>query len=152
MATIKENLSATIKTAMKAGDKSTLTYARNLHAAIRKKEIDDRVDLDDAAVLKIIGSAMKQRQDSIEQFKQGKRDDLVANEEAELKFLMAYMPAQMDEAEIRKIVDWAVTESKAAGPKDMGNVMKLLMPKTTGKADGKLVNQIVRERIEKIGT
>ena len=152
MATIKENLSATIKTAMKAGDKDTLTFARNLHAAIRKKEIDDRVDLDDAAVQKIISTAMKQRQDSIEQFKLGKRDDLVAKEEAELKFLVAYMPAQMDEAEIRKIVDWAVTESKAAGPKDMGNVMKLLMPKTQGKADGKLVNQIVRERIEKIGT
>ena len=144
MATLKETLSAAIKTAMKAGDKSTLTYARNLHAAIRKKEIDDRVDLDDAAVEKIITTLMKQRQDSIEQYRAGKRDDLVANEEAELSFLKTYMPEPMSEAEIRKIVDWAVTEAKATGPKDMGNVMKLLMPKVQGKADGKLVNQIVK--------
>jgi uncharacterized protein YqeY len=145
--TIKERLSEQMKTSMKSGDKDTLAFSRNLHAAIRKKEIDDRVDLDDAAVLKIISSLVKQRQDSIEQFQQGGREDLVAKEQAELKFLQSFMPAQMDEAEIRKIVDWAVTESKATGPKDMGNVMKLLMPKVQGRADGKLVNQIVRERI-----
>jgi uncharacterized protein YqeY len=145
--TIKEQLSDKIKTSMKSGDKDTLTYARNLHAAVRKKEIDDRIDLDDAGVVKIITSLVKQRQDSIDQFKQGGREDLVAKEEAELKFLQAFLPEQMGEAEIRKLVDWAVTESKAAGPKDMGNVMKLLMPKVQGRADGKLVNQIVRERI-----
>jgi uncharacterized protein YqeY len=147
MPTIKERLSEQMKASMKSGDKDTLAYARNLHAAVRKKEIDDRVDLDDAGVLKIISSLVKQRHDSIEQFKQGGREDLVAKEEAELKFLQAFMPAQMDEAEIRKIVDWAVTEAKATGPKDMGQVMKLLLPKTQGRADGKLVNQLVRERI-----
>lgn len=147
MATIKERLSETMKSAMKSGDKDTLAFARNLHAAVRKKEIDDRVDLDDAGIQKIISTSIKQRQDSIEQFKQGGREDLVAKEQAELKFLQSFMPAQMDEAEIRKLVDWAVTEAKAAGPKDMGNVMKLLMPKLQGRADGKLVNQIVKERI-----
>src|SRR6478735_4993290 len=147
MATIKEKLSEGIKTAMKSGDKDTLAFGRNLHAAVRKKEIDDRIDLDDAGVLKIITTLVKQRQDSIDQFKQGGREDLVAKEESELKFLQTFMPAQMDEAEIRKIVDWAVTEAKATGPKDMGNVMKLLLPKTQGRADGKLVNQLVRERI-----
>ena len=145
--TIKEKLSEQMKAAMKSGDKDTLGFARNLHAAVRKKEIDDRVDLDDAAVQKIISTSMKQRQDSIDQFKAGGREDLVAKETAELNFLKSFMPAQMDEAEIRKIVDWAVTESKAAGPKDMGAVMKLLMPKVQGKADGKLVNQLVKERI-----
>jgi len=145
--TIKERLSELMKTSMKSGDKETLAFARNLHAAIRKKEIDDRVDLPDEGVLKIIGTLVKQRQDSIEQFKQGKRDDLVAKEELELKFLQAFLPAQMDEAQIRQLVDWAVTEAKAQGPKDMGQVMKLLMPKVQGKADGKLVNQCVRERI-----
>jgi uncharacterized protein YqeY len=145
--TIKERLSEQMKSAMKSGDKDTLAFARNLHAAVRKKEIDERVDLDDAAVLKIISTLVKQRQDSIEQFTQGGRQDLVDKEQAELKFLQTFMPAQMDESEIRKIVDWAVTEAKAAGPKDMGNVMKLLMPKVQGRADGKLVNQIVRERI-----
>lgn len=147
MPTIKESLAEQIKAAMKGGDKDKLTYARSLHAAIRKKEIDDRVDLDDAGVQKIISTAMKQRQDSIEQFKQGGREDLVEKETAELKFLQSFMPAQMSEAEIRDVVNWAVTEAKASGPKELGNVMKLLMPKVQGRADGKLVNQIVRERL-----
>jgi uncharacterized protein YqeY len=147
MATIKEQLSELMKSSMKSGDKDTLGFVRNLHAAVRKKEIDDKVDLDDAGVQKIIGSAMKQRQDSIEQYKSGNREDLVVKEEAELNFLKKFMPAQMGEDEIRKIVDWAVTESKAQGPKEMGKVMALLMPKVQGKADGKLVNQIVKERL-----
>lgn len=145
--TLKERLSQSIKEAMKAGEKDRLTYARNLHAAIRKKEIDDRVDLDDAGVVKIASSLVKQRQDSIAQFKQGGREDLVAKEEAELQFLQSYMPSQMGEDEVRAIVEWAVAEAKATTPKDMGAVMKLLVPKTQGRADGKLVNQIVREKL-----
>jgi uncharacterized protein YqeY len=147
MATLKERLSETMKQSMKSGDKDTLGFTRNLHAAVRKKEIDDRVDLDDAGIQKIVQTLVKQRQDSIEQFKAGGRDDLVAKETAELKFLQGYLPAQMGEDEIRSIVEWAVTESKAASAKDMGAVMKLLMPKVQGKADGKLVNQIVKEKL-----
>ncbi len=147
MATIKERLSELMKSSMKSGDKDTLGFVRNLHAVVRKKEIDDKVDLDDAGIQKIIQSSIKQRQDSIEQFKTGGRQDLVDKETAELKFLQSFMPEQMSEDEVRKIVDWAVTEAKASGPKDMGNVMKLLMPKTQGKADGKLVSQIVKERL-----
>ena len=147
MASIKEQLSNQIKTAMKSGDKDTLAFARNLHALIRKKEIDDRIELDDAGVIKIITSSVKQRQDSIEQFKQGAREDLVAKEEAELKFLQAFLPAQMSEAELKELVNWAVTEAKAQGPKDLGQVMKLLLPKVQGRADGKWVNQLVRDRI-----
>ena len=147
MPTIKESLAEQMKAAMKSGEKDRLAYCRNLHAAVRKKEIDDRVDLDDAGIQKIIGTLVKQRQDSIEQFKLGGREDLVVKEEAELKFLQGFLPAQMDEAEVRKWVDWAVSEAKPTGPKDMGNVMKLLMPKVQGRADGKLVNQLVRERI-----
>jgi uncharacterized protein YqeY len=103
--------------------------------------------LTDDEVLKIISSLVKQRQDSIEQFKTGGREDLVLKEQAELQFLQSYMPAQMDEVEVRKLVDWAVTEAKASGPKDMGQVMKLLLPKVQGRADGKWVNQLVREKI-----
>lgn len=147
MATIKEKLSEQMKAAMKSGDKDTLAFARNLHAAVRKKEIDDRVELDDAGVQKIISTSLKQRQDSIEQFKQGGREDLVAKETAELKFLQSFMPEQMGEAEIRSLVEAAVAEAKASGPKDMGNVMKVLMPKVQGRADGKLVNQLVREKL-----
>lgn len=147
MASLKERLSETIKSSMKSGDKETLAFARNFHAAIRKKEIDDKVDLDDAGLQKIATSLIKQRQDAMEQFKQGGREDLVAKEEAELKFLLSFMPTQMSEAEVRSLVDWAVTEAKASSQKDMGNVMKVLMPKVQGKADGKLVNQLVKERL-----
>jgi uncharacterized protein YqeY len=147
MPTIKEKNSEAMKAAMKSGDKDTLAFTRNLHAIIRKKEIDDKIDLDDAGAQKLIQSAIKQRQDSIEQFKNGGRQDLADKETAELKFLQQYMPEQMGEDEVRKIVDWAVTEAKATSAKDMGNVMKLLMPKVQGRADGKLVNQLVKERL-----
>jgi uncharacterized protein YqeY len=147
MPTIKERLSEQMKSSMKSGDKETLAFVRNLHAQVRKKEIDDKVDLDDAGVQKIIQSSLKQRQDSLEQFKKGDRPDLATKEEAEIKFLLSYMPEQMGEAEVRKLVDWAVTESKASSAKEIGAVMKLLMPKVQGKADGKLVNQIVKERL-----
>ncbi|MFN7684739.1 MAG: GatB/YqeY domain-containing protein [Oligoflexia bacterium] len=147
MSALKTRLSEAMKSAMKSGDKATTAFARNLHAAVRKREIDDRVDLDDAGVIKIVQSLAKQRQDSIEQFRAGGRNDLVANEEAELKFLQSFLPEQMGEAEIRKIVEAAVTQSGAKSAKDMGAVMKILMPQVQGKADGKLVNQIVREKL-----
>lgn len=147
MPTLKERLSETMKSSMKSGDKDTLGFARNLHAAIRKKEIDDRADLDDAGVQKIVGTLLKQRQDSIEQFKQGGREDLVAKEEAEASFLRTFLPEQMSEAQVREVVAWAVQESGATSAKEMGAVMKLLMPKVQGKADGKLVNQLVREKL-----
>jgi uncharacterized protein YqeY len=147
MSALKARLSDEMKTAMKSGEKERLSFARNLHAAVRKKEIDDRVDLDDAAFQKIAQTLIKQRQDSIEQFKAGGRQDLVTKEEAELAFLKTFMPEEMSADEVKKLVDWAVTEAKAAGPKDLGAVMKLLMPKTQGKADGKLVSQLVKERL-----
>lgn len=129
---------------MKAGDKDQLAFTRNLHAVIRKREIDDKVDLDDAGVQKIAASLIKQRQDSIEQFKKGGREDLVAKEEAELKFLQSFLPAQMSDDELRSIVQASVAEAQAAGPKDIGKVMKVLMPKVQGKADGKKINEFVK--------
>jgi uncharacterized protein YqeY len=147
MPTIKERLTETMKASMKSGDKDTLAFARNLLAAVKKKEIDERVDLDDSGVAKIIQTSLKQRQDSIEQFRAGGREDLASREEAEAKFLKAFLPEQMSEAEIRALVDWAVQESGAKSAKEMGAVMKLLLPKTQGKADGKLVNHLVKERL-----
>lgn len=132
---------------MKGGDKNTLTFGRNLHAAIRKKEIDERVDLDDAGVVKIISSLAKQRQDSIEQFRSAGRQELVDKETAELKFLQSFMPAQMGEAELKSLVAWAIQAAKATSAKDIGAVMKLLLPKVQGQADGKLLNQMVREKL-----
>lgn len=147
MATLKEKLSETMKSSMKSGDKETLSFCRNLHAVIRKKEIDDKIDLDDAAVQKIVGTLLKQRQDGMEQFKAAGRDDLVVKEQSEIVFLMTYLPQQMSESEVREVVEWAVAEAKATSAKDLGAVMKLLMPKTQGKADGKLVSQLVKEKL-----
>ena len=146
--TIKERISEDMKAAMKSGDKAKLGAVRMLHAAVRKKEIDDRVELADDAVMKIISSLVKQRQDSIEQFAAGNRQDLVDKETAELKLLQAYLPAQMSQDELVKIIEAAILEAKATTQKDMGNVMKVLMPKVAGKADGKMVNQLVRERLQ----
>lgn len=148
MPSIKERISEEMKSAMKSGDKAKLGAIRMLHAAIRKKEIDDRQDLDDTGVVKIITTLVKQRQDSIEQFGAGGRQDLVDKETAELHLLQSYLPAQLSQDELVKLVEGAIQESNAKTQKDMGAVMKVLMPKVSGKADGKLVNQLVRERLQ----
>ncbi len=147
MPTIKEINQEAMKTAMKSGDKAALQFSRNLHAAIRKKEIDDRKDLEDGETLKLISTMLKQREDSIDQFRKGGREDLVAAEEAEAKYLRQFLPAQLSADELRPIVKSAVEESGAKDVKDLGKVMKVLLPKVQGKADGKLVNQLVREAL-----
>ncbi len=144
---LKSRLSEEMKTALKGGEKERLSFARNLHAAVRKKEIDDKLELDDAGLQKIVMSSVKQRQESLEQFKTAGRVDLAEKEQAELTFLKSFLPEEMSQEEVKKWVDWAVTESKAASAKDLGAVMKLLMPKVQGKADGKLINQLVKERL-----
>ncbi|MGE4232357.1 MAG: GatB/YqeY domain-containing protein [Bacteriovoracia bacterium] len=148
MPTIKERIAEDMKAAMKSGDKDSLGAIRMLHAAIRKKEIDEKTSLDDTGVSKIISALVKQRQDSIEQFKQGGRQDLVDKESAELRLLQKYLPEQLSQEELIKIVEGAIREANATTQKDMGAVMKILMPKTSGRADGKLVNQLVRERLQ----
>ncbi|MBI3542926.1 MAG: GatB/YqeY domain-containing protein, partial [Deltaproteobacteria bacterium] len=113
MPSIKERISEDMKAAMKSGDKARLGAIRMLHAAVRKKEIDDRVDLDDAAVIKVIGTLVKQRQDAIEQFTAGNRMDLADKETAELKLLQGYLPEQMTRDEIVKIVEASIAEANA---------------------------------------
>jgi uncharacterized protein YqeY len=147
MPTLKETNQAAMVTAMKSGDKPTVQFARSLHAAIRKKEVDDRKDLDDAEVVKLIGSMLKQREDSITQFKQGGREDLVASEQAEAEYLRKYMPAQMSESELKELIAQTATEIDAKDAKDLGKMMKALLPKVTGRADGKLVTQFVKEKL-----
>lgn len=142
---LKLKISELMKASMKSGDKLTLEAVRMLHSAVRKKEIDDRVDLDDSGIQKIVQSLVKQRQDSIEQFTTGGRQDLVEKETKELGILQGFLPTQMTETEVRALVTAAVAEVGGKTQKDMGNVMKVLMPKVAGKADGKLVNQIVKE-------
>lgn len=146
---LKEKLANDMKEAMKAREagKARLSVIRLVRSAVRQIEIDEKVELDDEGILAVISKEVKQRRDSIEEFKKGGREDLVAQNEADAAILMEYLPAQLSEAEVRALVDEAVAAVGAQGPKDMGKVMKELMPKVKGKADGKLVNQLVKEAL-----
>jgi uncharacterized protein YqeY len=143
--TLKERLRADLVEAMKAKDAARLSTIRLLTSAIKNKEIDTRTELDDEGVLSILSTAVKQRRDSIEQFEKGGRTDLADKEKAELVVIQAYMPAQLGRDEIAALIKEAVAETGASGAKDMGKVMKALMPKVKGKSDGKLVNELVKE-------
>ena len=147
---LKEKLTADMKTAMKAREegRQRLGVIRLVRGVIRQQEIDGQRELDDDAVLTVISKEVKQRRDSIEEFQKGGRTDLVRQNEEEIAILMDYLPQQMTEDEVRSAVTEAVAATGAAAPKDMGKVMKELMPKVKGRADGKLVNQIVRELLE----
>ncbi len=134
---------------MRAKDGDKLTTLRLVTAAIKQKEVDDRVELDDAGVLAILEKMVKQRKDSISQFQAGGRQDLVEKEQAELAIISAYMPEQMSEAEVAKAVDAAVAQTGAAGPQDMGKVMAILKPSLAGKADMGLVSQLLKARLTK---
>ena len=144
---LKEKLTEDMKAAMKAKEegKQRLSVIRMVRGAIRQQEIDGKVELDDEGVIAVISKEVKQRRDSIEEFKKGGREDLVAQNEADVAILMEYLPQQLSEEEVRKIVREAVAESGATSQKEMGKVMKVLMPKVKGRADGKLVNNLVRE-------
>ena len=144
---LKDKLTADMKDAMKAREagKLRLSVIRLVRGAIRQQEIDGQKELSDEDVLGVISKEVKQRRDSIEDFKKGGRDDLVAEAEAEIAVLMEYLPQQLSEDEVRSLVKEAIAASGAVSPKDMGKVMKELMPKVKGRADGKLVNGIVRE-------
>ena len=144
---LKDKLTADMKDAMKAREagKLRLSVIRLVRGAIRQQEIDGQKELSDEDVLGVISKEGKQRRDSIEDFQKGGRDDLVAEAEAEIAVLMEYLPQQLSEDEVRNLVKEAIAASGAASPKDMGKVMKELMPKVKGRADGKLVNGIVKE-------
>ena len=148
---LKEQLTEDMKTAMKAKEegKQRLAVIRMVRSAIRQQEIDGngKQALDDEGVIAIISNEVKMRKDSLEEFKKGDRQDLVAQTEAEIAVLMPYLPQQLSEEEIRTFVKEAVEKSGASSQKDMGKVMGLLMPKVKGRADGKLVNSIVREML-----
>ncbi|MDF2635181.1 MAG: hypothetical protein K0R78_2055 [Pelosinus sp.] len=146
---LKERLTEDMKQAMK--DKETgklrLSVIRMVRANIKNVEIDSKQELSDDEVLDVVSKEVKMRRDSIEEFKKGNRLDLVENLELEIEVLMKYLPEQLSEAEVRTLVEQAVVEAKAVSPKDMGKVMAVLMPKVKGRADGKLVNTIVREML-----
>ena len=145
---MNDQVGADIAAAMKARDASRLSALRMLKAAVMNKSVEKGRDLDDAEVLQVVASLVKQRRDSIEQFTNAGRTDLVEKETAELTVLQAYLPAAATPEEITAAVAEAIAETGASSPKDMGKVMKAVMPKLAGKnADGKAVNEAVRRTL-----
>jgi len=144
---LKIQIQEDIKTAMKAKEAFRLATLRLLSAAMKQKEVDERVELDDAAVLAIIEKLIKQRKDSISQFEKAGRQDLVDAEKNELDILAAYLPAQMSDTEIAAAIDAAVASTGAAGPKDMGKLMGVLKPQLAGKADMGKVSGLVKAKL-----
>lgn len=141
---LKEQITEDMKAAMRAKDMGRLGTIRLLTAAMKQKEVDERIELTDAHVLAIIEKMIKQRKDSITQFEAGGRQDLADAEKAELVVLSAYMPAAMSDAEIQAEVTAAVASVGAAGPADMGKVMAVLKPKLAGRADMTAVSGMVK--------
>ena len=146
---IKDQLQEDIKAAMRAKESDRLSTLRLVSAAIKQKEVDERITLDDAGVLAVLEKMVKQRKDSITQFQAGGRDDLVKIEEAELVVLTTYMPEQMSEDELRAAIDAAVVQSGALGPQDMGKVMAVLKPRLAGRADMGLASKLLKEKLAK---
>ncbi len=144
---LKTRLSDDMKTAMKGGDKPRLGVIRLLQAAVKQREVDERIELDDAAVLTVLEKAVKQRKDSISQFEAANREDLAAQERFELGVIETYLPARMSEADIRAAVDAAVAETGASSPADMGKLMGVLKPRLAGQADMGQVSAMVKQRL-----
>ena len=142
-----DKLNADLKDAMKSGQRERADLIRNLKSDIKYREIDKKDALTEDDLLKVLAAAAKKRRDAIEQFEKGSREDLVAREQAQLEMIEGYLPKALSEDEIIELVDKAIGESGAAGPGDMGRVMKLVMPATAGRADGKLVSRLVQTRL-----
>ena len=146
---LKEQITEDKKAAMRAKDSGRLATIRLLTAAIKQKEVDERIDVSDEQVLAIIEKMIKQRKDSISQFEAGGRQDLADIEKAELAILSTYMPAALSEAEVQAEVAAAVAAVGAAGPQDMGKVMGVLKPRLAGRADMTAVSAMVKAALTK---
>jgi hypothetical protein len=135
MSTLKERITEDMKAAMRASAKERLGTIRLLQAAIKQREVDERITLDDAQVLSVIEKMIKQRKESIVQFEQGHRADLAAKEQAEIELLQAYLPAQLSAAEVDALIKEAIASTGAASIKDMGKVMGVVKAQAAGRAD-----------------
>lgn len=145
--TIKEQLDAAMKDAMRAKDSLTLNAIRMVKTAVKNKEIELITQLDDQGVIGVMSTLAKQRKESAVAFREGNRLELAEKEEKELQVILTFLPQQMDEAAIKAIIEEVVAEVGATSAKDMGKVMKVLTPKTTGRADGRLVSELVKARL-----
>ena len=144
---LKDRIAADMKDALRAGDKPRLGVIRLMLAAIKQREVDERIQLDDTQVLAVLDKMLKQRRESIVQYEQGRRADLVAQEQAEVAVIHSYLPAQLAEAELDKLIAEAVQKSAAASMRDMGKVMALLKPQVQGRADMGAVSARIKAKL-----
>jgi uncharacterized protein YqeY len=144
---LRERINEDMKAALKARQAERLSAIRLLLAAIKQKEIDERITLDDAAVIAVVERLIKQRRDSIEQFQAAARTDLVDKESAELELLKQYLPQPLSEPELTAAIEAAVAEANASGPQAMGKVMAILKPRLAGRADMGRVSSLVKARL-----
>ena len=144
---IKEQLQDEMKGAAKEKEKARLSTLRFALAAVQNKEKELRKELSEEEAIQVISGLIKKSKESIEQFKAGQRADLVAKEEQEITVLQAFLPQQLTPEEVEKEVARAVEEAEASTPQDMGKVMRILMPRISGRAEGKVVNELVRKRL-----
>ena len=144
---LKAQLFEDMKAAMKSGEKDRLGVIRLINAAIKQKEVDERIEMTDALVLAVLEKMVKQRKDSISQYEAAAREDLAAVERYELGVIEAYLPAKMGEAEVQAAIAAALAETGASGPADMGKLMAVLKPRLAGQADMGLVSQLVKKAL-----
>ncbi len=148
---LPEKIDADLKGAMKSGDKLRLETLRMMKSALKYRQIEKGAPLSDDDVIPVLGTLSKQRRESIDQFRKAGREDLAQKEEKELAVIAAYLPRQLTPEELEPIIKESISEAGARGPQDMGKVMKVLMPKVKGAADGKLLSEKVKEALSKIG-
>ncbi len=144
---LKQRLTDDMKAAMKSGERSKLEVIRLVNAAIKQREVDERIVLDDAAVLGVLEKMLKQRRDSITQFEAGGRQDLADKEKAEMLVIEAYVPSKMGAAELSDLVAAVIAEVGAAGPKDMGKVIGLAKTRAAGRADMGQLSEAVKQKL-----
>lgn len=144
---LKQRIDEELKAAMKARDEAALTAARMLKSAIGYREIEQKSELDDAGVVRLIQTLIKQRRDAAEQFRSGNRPELAEKEEREIAFLERFMPQQLSAEELERVVDEALAEAGATSMKDMGPAMKAVQQKVAGRADNRLVSELVRKKL-----
>ncbi len=144
---LKQRITDDMKIAMKAGEKERLGTIRLINAAIKQKEVDERIDVDDAQVLAILEKMVKQRKDSVTQFEAAGREELAAIERAEILVIELYLPAKLGEAEILAAIEAAISETGASTPADMGKLMAVLKPRFAGQADMGLVSKLIKTRL-----
>lgn len=144
---LRDRLNEEMKSAMKSKDDLRLSAIRMIRSSVKNKEIDQKREMDDQGIIEVVSTLVKQRRESLKMFSDAGRDDLVQKEEKELGILLEFLPKQLSEGELLEMITRVIGETGAQGPKDMGKVMKSLQPAVAGRADGKLVSELVKQKL-----